>query len=97
MKISDQQANSQNIGLTLHEADGHDIDGTPGDRGGDRMLKGCMSSLYSESGIEYAVDDVSGALLDPELVHKGRKTEMEFFAGMRVYDRVPREEQAKTG
>ena len=35
-----------------------------------------MSALYVENGIEYAVDDVSGALLDPGLVHEGRATEM---------------------
>ena len=56
-----------------------------------------MSTLYVESGIEYAVDDVSGALLDPKLVHEGRGVEMKFFEGMHVYDRVPRKEQSETG
>ena len=61
------------------------------------MLNNAMSSLYAEAGVEYAVDDVSGALLDPELVHAGRATEMKFFNGMKVYDRVPRSDQARTG
>ena len=56
-----------------------------------------MSSLYAESGVEYAVDDVSGALLDPAMVHEGRKTEMKFFEDMQVYERVSRAEQAETG
>ena len=56
-----------------------------------------MRYIYAGNGFEYAVDDVSGALLDPTLVHEGRATEMEFFNGMRVYDRVPRDEQRQTG
>ena len=60
------------------------------------MLHNGMSALYAENGIEYAVDDVSWALSDPTTVHDGRATEMNFFDGMKVYDRVPREEQLKT-
>ena len=56
-----------------------------------------MSSLHAQAGIEYAVDDVSGALLEPALVHESRATDMNFFEGMKVYDRVPRADQAKTG
>ena len=56
-----------------------------------------MSALYAQNGIEYAVDDVSGALLDPAMVHAGRATGMDFFNGMKVYVRVPREKQLKTG
>ena len=82
---------------TVHETDGHNIDAPNCDRGGETALENCMNSLYAEAGIEYAVDDVSGALLDPTLVHAGRKTEMDFFDGMKVYDRVPRTEQLKTG
>ena len=81
----------------VHEDDGHSIGTTACDRGGENMLKGELSALYAENGIEYAVDDVSGALLDPKLVHEGRSTEMKFFNGMNVYDRVPRSEQATTG
>ena len=43
-----------------------------------------MSALYAQHGVEYAVDDVSGALLDPKLVHEGRSTEMSFFDCMKV-------------
>ena len=60
-------------------------------------MNNAMCSLYAQAGVEYAVDDVSGALLHPKLVHAGRSVEMKFFDGTKVYDRVPREEQAKTG
>ena len=60
-------------------------------------MKEQLSALYAEDGIEYAVDDVSGALLDPKLVHEGRATEMKFFNGTGVYDRVSRDEQRQTG
>ena len=56
-----------------------------------------MMALYAENGTEYAVDDISGALLDPAAVHEGRATEMGFFDKLGVYDRVPREEQRRTG
>ena len=56
-----------------------------------------MCALYAQNVIEYAIDDVSGALLDPAMVHAGRATEMAFFEGMKVYERVPRAEQHKTG
>ena len=81
----------------IHESEGHGIDGTAECRSGERHLYNGMMAPYAEGGIEYAVDDVSGALLDPAAVHAGRTTEMELFHGMRVYDRVPREEQLQTG
>jgi hypothetical protein len=81
----------------VHEADGHDIDSRVDERGGECLLHNGMSALYAQNGVEYAVDDVSGALLDPAMVHAGRAVEMDFFNGMKVYDRVPREEQHKTG
>ena len=46
-----------------------------------------MSALDTQNGIEYTVDDVSGSLLDPAMVHAGRATEMDFFNGVKVYDR----------
>ena len=61
------------------------------------MLYNGMSALYAQHGVEYAIDDVSGALLDATMVHAGRATEMAFIEGMKVYDRVPRAEQHKTG
>ena len=82
---------------TIHEADGHGMDGSPEDRGGEQILENGMCALYAQAGVEYAVDDVSGAMLDPKLVREGRDTEMKFFDGMKVYDRVPRSEQAQTG
>ena len=51
-----------------------------------------MSALYVREGVEEAVDDVSGAYLNPELVAEARKLEMKFFNDMRVYDRVSRAE-----
>ena len=43
-----------------------------------------------------ACDDVSGATLDPGMVHAARKTEMDYFKGMVVYDQVPRSEHWET-
>ena len=81
----------------VHEQYGHSIDSLVGDRGGEGLLHNGMSALYAQTGIEYAVDDVSGAFLDPAMLHAGRATEMEFFNTMKIYDRVPREERLKTG
>ena len=81
----------------IHEFDGHNVDAQPEDRDGEEWLMGELSSLYAQHGVEYAADDVSGAALDPAAVHKGRGVEMDYFRSMRVYDRVPRSEQAVTG
>ena len=42
-------------------------------------------------------DDVTGAVLKPELVIEARRVEMECFSKMKVYDIVPREESTRTG
>ena len=55
-----------------------------------------LMSLYVQHGVEMACDDVSGAILDPHLVHEARGTEIEYFRGMGVYERVPRSEQHAT-
>ena len=81
----------------VHEEDGHNIDSLVGDRGGEVLLYSGMSALYAQKGLEYAVDDASGALLDPTMVHAGRATEMAFFEGMNVYHRAPRAEQYRIG
>ena len=81
----------------IHEYDGHDVDGSCESRAGEDWLVGELGALYAQHGVEYAVDDVSGAALDPEAVRKGRQVEMDYFSGMRVYDRVPRSEQLETG
>jgi len=44
-----------------------------------------MSALYAQNGVEYAIDGVSGALLDPTMVHAGKATEMAFFDRVKVY------------
>ena len=44
-----------------------------------------------------AVDDISGACLDPESVKIARGVEMGFFKDMKVYEKVPRAEQKETG
>ena len=50
-----------------------------------------------ESG-EYAVDDVSGAYLDPKMVKKARAEEIEYVRSMKLYTKVPISEcLAKTG
>ena len=82
---------------TVHEMDGHSIGADGGDRTGEEFLKREIYSLYCQAGIEYAEDDVSGAVLDPEAVRLGRSVEMKYFEDMKVYDRVPRSEQAQTG
>ena len=56
----------------------------------------CHEDNY-ESG-EYAVDDVSGAYLDPKMVKKARAEEIEFVRSMKLYTKVPIKEcLAKTG
>ena len=39
---------------------------------------------------------MSGAILDPKLVHAAWATEIEYFKGMGVYERVPGSEQQAT-
>ena len=47
---------------------------------------------------EYAVDDVSGAYLDPQMVKKARAEEVEYVRSMKLYTKVPIKEcLAKTG
>ena len=81
----------------MHEDDGHNISEEARSRGGEKLLKKELCALYADNGIEYAVDDISGALLDPKLVHEGRAPEMKFFNCVRVYDWVSRDEQRQTG
>ena len=38
---------------------------------------------------EYAVDDVSGAFLDPKMVKKARAEEIEYVRTMKLYTKVP--------
>ena len=40
------------------------------------LSKGELAALMIQGGIEYASDDVSGAHLQPELVHEALKVEM---------------------
>ena len=39
-----------------------------------------------------AWDDVTGAMLDPDLVMEARKAEMVYFKKMNVYEKVPKSE-----
>ena len=73
----------------IHEIYGHGVDDTPEGRGGEIILKGELDSLYVQNGTEGAIDDVSGATLDPDMVGAGRDVEMGFFKTVGVYDRVP--------
>ena len=79
-----------------HERYGHGDDAGTDDRTGEEILKGLIMSLYIQNGVEMACDDVSGATLDPGMVHAERKTEMDYFKDMVVCDRVPRSEQWET-
>ena len=75
---------------SIHELDSHALGSTLISRDGEAALYHEMSALMVQNGIEYAEDDVSGALLDPTLVREARDLEMKFFNDMGVYDRVPR-------
>ena len=78
--------NGQTIGLTLcTKVDGHCMHALAESREGENILNNCMFALYAENGIEYAVDDISGALLDPAAVHEGRRAEM-FFCFQRSFE-----------
>lgn len=47
---------------------------------------------------EYAVDDVSGAFLDPKMIKKARQEEVDYVRTMRLYTKVPIKECiAQTG
>ena len=47
----------------------------------------CHEELQIEE--EYAVDDVSGAFLDPKMVKKARADEIEYVRDMKLYTKVP--------
>jgi hypothetical protein len=79
-----------------HELDGHGLDASSENVDGETMLNEAIMSLYLQNGIETACDDVSGAALDPSMVHEARGTEIAYFKGMGVYERVPRSEQFQT-
>ena len=81
----------------MHEFDGHGVLDAVDDNAGEDLLAGELSTLYVQHGVESAVDDVSGAMLDPKMVRAGRDVEMGFFRDMGVYDCVPRSEQVATG
>ena len=70
-----------------HEADGHGLDAIGNDNSGEAILGKELMSLYAEHGVEMAYDDVSGAHLDPGLVHEARATEITYFKNMGVYDK----------
>ena len=79
-----------------HEPEGHNLDSNHGDANGEELLQRELMTIYAENGIQMASDDVSGASLDPALVHMARATEIEYFKGMGVYERVHRSEQQQT-
>ena len=58
-----------------------------------------VSALVREgkTGVEYAVDDVTGVPLDPDLVLKARNVEMHFFKKMNVYTIVDASHQKMNG
>ena len=69
---------------SMHEQDGYDIGSAIDNRDGEELLSNAMGALYSEAGLEYAMDDVSGAFWDPSMVHKGRGADMFFREAQRV-------------
>ena len=56
---------------------------------GRAVLRQELAKLAFSGGDEWAVDDVSEVLLDPELAKEARELEMTFFRNMQVYTRVP--------
>ena len=74
----------------LHDCDGHQLHGDVASREGEQLLSGELSALMSNYGVSYAIDDVTGALLDEKLVREARALEMKFCKDMGVYTRVPR-------
>lgn len=80
----------------------HEEDGGCDDRGvrpqkGAEILRDVMYGLVCKNSIWRAWDDVSNVDLNVEDVLKARALEMEYFAKLRVYDRVDRSEIARTG
>jgi hypothetical protein len=57
----------------IHEFDEHGIGVEAEDRTGEEMMNKHLSALYVQHGVEAACDDVSGAWLDPKLVHERRR------------------------
>ena len=60
----------------------------------DEVLQHETMLLKTKDGITWAYDDVTNGQLDPDLVTKARQLEMEYFRGMKVYDKVPRSSAA---
>ena len=81
---------------TSHESDGHGLDAESECHAGEELLDHELKTLYMQNGVQMAYDDVSGAALEPGLVHEARGTEIAYFKGMGVYERVPRSEQSQT-
>jgi hypothetical protein len=46
---------------------------------GEEIMARELNTLYVQHGVEYATDDVSGAVLDPSGVREARGVEMDFF------------------
>ena len=68
----------------------HWVDGQHEDTESDVMMRKELLKLGVRQGTSWAVDDVSGAVLDPEAVRAARKVELEYFRKMGVYEKVPR-------
>ena len=56
------------------------------------LMKEIMALRIKNGGQAWATDDLSGAVLDPELVQRARDVEMEYFRKMVVYNKVNRSE-----
>ena len=78
-----------------HEQDGHGRNSNNFE--GEELLRDHLSALYHNSEGLTARDDVSQQELDPSEVLKARQLEMAYFDSMKVYTKVPRSHQEKTG
>ena len=82
---------------TVHEDDGGDDRVGTRPQNGQDIYRHEILGLMRREGFLTAWDDVSGKELDADEVAKARQLEMDYFEGMRVYDRVPRSHQRLTG
>ena len=82
---------------SIHEADGGDDEVGPRPQNGQSIFQEELCSLMVRHGCMEAWDDVSVKQLDAVMVAAARRTEMEYFEKLGVYERVPREHQTKTG
>ena len=56
----------------------------------DEIMRNELNALRVKNGESWAVDDITGKVLDAAAVKEARALEMEYFHKMKVYTKVPR-------